>query len=236
MNKLIIGAGYHDTPAGLQNHDPAKNYVGVRDLFPYWLMSIRRQYQHKLVIIADSGHKPPVTGPMFLGDHTIIPLTGNLGHAHDLLYHGFKNKFAGGPAVLMALAALAYVDQADLVYWESDCLCFGDVIGRLYREIGDGGIIFGRSKVMPCENSLFLLKHEFIPQFLATYMLSAPEHTPDQICEMKFRRWADQYLSQWRFHTMNGGRDRPLPVDDKEWYCQKITVDELAVLNERGLV
>lgn len=220
MSKYLVGAGYHESPH-------------VKFTMALWLNQIRKITQEKLVIISDSNHVFPVLNQPNVQN---IIMDGNLGHAGDLLNGTKKHQFPGGPAVLMALAALAYVDEADLVYVEQDCLMFGDVISRLYAEIGDGGIIFGRSKVMPCENCLFLLKHEFIPEFLAFYAGSPAEDTTDQICEKKFWAWEKYWPSKIKYHTISGGRDRPLPLEDKEWFAQKLTTEELAMLKERGLI
>lgn len=207
----MIGSGFHGHPGD-----------GRAEFFPLWLSNTKRYASPvKILVLSDSdSNLPPDNG------FESVRMQGDLGFCGSLLSGEKDHQFAGGPAVLMALAALAYVNETDLIYKEQDCLWVGDVVGRMYREIGNGGIIFGAQKGMPCENCLFLMRHWFIPEFLTTYASSARETRPENICEAKFAGWA-KTKTAWRYHSIPGGRDRPLP-DTAEWYAQKFTAEELA--------
>lgn len=219
----MIGSGYHEKPTKVE-----------AEFFHYWYRSVARYEPDKIVVICDSGCRIPLG---YESSVVEVPLDGNLGYCGDLLHGSKTGRFSGGPAVLMALAALAYADEADLAYVEQDCLTFGDCIAQMYAEIHTGGIIFGHNtQKVPCENCMFLLKHEFILEFLATYATSEPENKPENICERKFQGWHESNPKMWRKHTIPGGRDRPLPYDAKTFYCQKITSVEMRELASRDLL
>jgi hypothetical protein len=137
----------------------------------------------------------------------------------------------------MTLALIAYTNETDLIYKEQDCLWFGHCVYRMYQEIDDGGIIFGHNwQRVPCENCMFLLKHEFIPQFVASYAASDPENAPQAICEWKFERWHRSNPNVWKKHALGVGRDRPINYNAISWYGQKFTPDEMAELKRRKLI
>lgn len=219
----MIGSGYHEKPDNLAS-----------EFFHIWIRNIMKYDADNIIVICDSGCRIPDGYSVEVRE---IPLDGNLGYCGDLLHDPKRGHFPGGPAVLMALAALAYIDEADLFYHEQDCLSFGDCLGHMYKEIFNGGIVFGRNRQkVRVENCMFLLKHEFIPEFLATYAASEPETKPQSISENKFERWMNAEPTKWRYHTIPGGRDRPLPFKAATWYGQKFTEEEMATLREMKLI
>ena len=80
----------------------------------------------------------------------------------------------GWSASVLALAMVAYNDEADFLYTEADCLAFGPWVAQMYTDLGDGDIVFGgpmkSEPWMPRAQSLFLVRHKAIPLFVAKYL------------------------------------------------------------------
>lgn len=173
----------------------------------------------------------------------VVELEGNLGHVHGLLGKEppFKpHAYCGWSASVLALAMLAYNAELDFVYRESDVLAFGDYIGEMYRQLGDGKMIFGSYKEngkhkMPCAQSLFLIKHDFIPKFVSKYLSLPNDRRVDFLPEAKFGYIEASTMGVKRF-TFGVDRGRPLPFDDLVWYAQHFTCAELSELKRRGLI
>lgn len=224
--RYLIGAGYHARPGD-----------GRAEFFRnLWLPNL---YAHakpqKVVVIADSGSKfPDGCQHPFLG----IPLDGDLGYCGQLLSGEKNNQFPTGPSVLMALALLAYIDELDFVYFEQDALWFGDCVGKMYEQIGDGGIIFGaRSAQMPCSNTVFLIRHWFIPEFVAKYAASPKEDCEQHLCEWKFAQFRLDDPAKWKTYSFGVDRDHHDGwMDERPVYAQKLSQDELAKLKEKGMI
>jgi len=221
-HRYIIGAGYHE-----------REGRGDREFFRTWLDNT---YDHanpvNVIVLADSGLHPRRSGDAV----TVLQVSGNLGYHLDLIEGRKKHHFAGGPAMVMALAMIAYCDESDFIYKEQDCLWFGDCVGRMYAEIGDAGLICGRCEQFPVTNSLFLVKHAYIPEFVRLYLGTAPEHDEDQLCERKFERFVKELPTQWKTFSFGYDRDRPFNVKDPEFYIQQVTPGEMEVLKAAGLI
>ncbi len=123
----------------------------------------------------------------------------------------------------MLSALVAYADGADFVYKEQDCLAFGNWLPEIQR----GGMAFGRNDIMPCEQSLFWLRHDHILPVVRAYMDFAE---PDgiRLPEQKFRQLMDAGLDV-QFFDLPGGRNRPFPASGP-FYGQQWQPGELARL------
>lgn len=164
---------------------------------------------------------------------------GNPRHVHALLGKQeprAHHKLCGWSSTLVTLAMMAYTNMSDLLFIEADCLAFGPFIERMYAELGDGGMIFGGSSIMPCAQSLILIRHSFIPQFVVEYLTGADERRLSDLPETRFRKMQQRNPGMVRQFSFGCDRERPLPVDDEVWYAQKLTRDELLMLRERGLL
>ncbi len=221
--RYFVGAGYHE---GRDGRDE-------RGFFPLWLANTKKHAEpsSRVVVIADSGAVPP-----FSGDYSLVPLTGDLGYHVDLLDGKKKHHFPGGPAVVLALAMIAYCDEADFIYKEQDLLWFGDCIGEMYRQLGDGGIIFGKNEAFGVANSLMLVKHDYIPTFVRLYLGTLPENDESQLCERKFGELLKLYPRKWKQYDFGYDRDRPFDVKAPAWCVQQLTPEELALLKREGLI
>lgn len=202
----------------------------------HWINNVARMdvKPNKIVVIGEGGAKIPA----LWGD--VIRLTGDLGHVHQHLDGGPKSHhdFTGWSASVLALAMLAYIDEADFIYRESDCLAFGPWVTRMYRDCGDHGWVFGPKMTsapwMACAQSLFLVKHATIPQFIRTFLLHGNENERNRIGETRFVKM-ETVMPAGRL-SFGVDRMRPIPWDDEVWYFQQPTAAELAEAKSRNLI
>src|SRR5690606_28699715 len=119
-----------------------------------------------------------------------INLAGNLGHVGDLIHGAKPHKICGWGASVCALAMIAYCAELDFIYKEQDCLAFGPCVSQMYQAMGDANMVFGRRMTtkpnMPCAQSLFLIRHKFIPNFVADYLSLGDESDKANTPEAKF--------------------------------------------------
>jgi len=224
-----IGSGYHWEISR-----------GPDKFFQTWIENISKlkPMPSKVMILADSGARPPVAGCWIPCDMPveIIHCKGNLGNCHMLL-HGIKqHEFSGWTGAVCATAWAAYNDEADFVFFEQDVLAFGDVIQQMYKEIGNAGIIFGKCDWMPCEQSLFLVRHAYIPTFVRLFSGEGPQNCEENLGEHIFLRLAKRHPDKWFQFDIQYGRNRPIDFDAKTYYAQKWTDDELNELRKRGMI
>ncbi len=172
------------------------------------------------------------------GDWVVLP--GNLGHVGDLLNGSKPHEFCGWSAAVMALAMIAYNGELDFVYLEEDALAFGPWVERMYAELGDGQFAFGRKMqgppYMACSQSLFIVRHAFIPRFVATYLSLGKDGDPENLPETKFHRIEERFPVECRRLSFTVDRERSLPYDAEVWSAQKFTPDELEELRKRGMI
>lgn len=173
-------------------------------------------------------------------DVDVINLSGDLGHCGHLLSGEKPHEFSSWSASMCALAMIAYDDEADFIYKESDCLAFGPWVQQMYADMGDGDLVFGpRMKTapwMPCAQSLFLVRHRFMPQFVAEYLSLGGDRDIQNLGEHKMRKIADNYgPSKCRHLSFGVDRERPIPWDAPVFYVQQMTPEELIELRNRGL-
>ena len=165
-----------------------------------------------------------------------INLGGNLGHTHDLTEHRKPHAMCGWSCGFVALAMIAYMDECDFIFKEQDCLAFGPWVEQLYSEIGERGMLFGHSRVMACAQSLCLIKHAFIPEFVKLYMSQGNEQERSNECELKFARLEKSFPFWFGRFSFGVDRDRPMPVTEPVWYGQQFTQEELAELKNLKLI
>jgi hypothetical protein len=88
-------------------------------------------------------------------------------------------------------------------------------------------MVFGSNKLMGAAQSLFLLKHDSIPQFCADYLALGDDRGHDRLPEWKFIEMERRNPERYGRHTIKGDRDRPIPWDEPEWRVQQVTESEL---------
>ena len=229
MNYVLV-SGYHRPPA-----DP--NSAGF---FNIWLKNSCSvlPVPRCIIVIADSKNHPNVNFDEVLKSIPFvgIGLEGDLGSCHAELTGAKKYQFAGWTGVVLAGALLAYSNESDMIFKEEDCLWFGNCVQKMYEEIGAGGIIFGSNHFMACAQSLFLVRHWYIPEFVRLFLGEGPQTDEANISENIFKRLEEKHPDKWKRFSFGYDRDRPFNPDDPAWYIQQVKTDELVLLKEKGLI
>lgn len=169
-----------------------------------------------------------------------LHLYGNLGHVGALLSGEKKHSFCGWSGAFCALALIAYNAELDFLFLEQDCLAFGPWVKRTYEDMDDGDMVFGRKMVsapyMPCAQSLVLVRHSFIPEMVSAYLAMGTDNDINNLPETKFLRLEEKFGNRIRRLSFGCDRERPIPLDDEVFYAQKLHAEELAELEEEGLI
>lgn len=170
-----------------------------------------------------------------------IRVNHNLGHVGAWLPRPTEAPQLLGWSLSWILPALvAYSERKDFVYIEQDCLAFGNWQTSIMADVEakDLNVAIGRcpANIAACEQSLFWVRWQTIPLFVAAY-LAIPESDAVMLPEEKFvKLMNDRPDLKIGFHDLPGGRARPLPYDAPAWYAQHITPEEMAELKRRGLL
>ncbi len=216
MRELIIGTGFYANPSTLREKAA---------FLRLWLANTRQP--HERVIIFDNSATGIPDG-IFRG--RVIRSTFNLGHCGES--EGQRHKFTGWSMSWIIPALLAYSDNCDFIYKEQDCLAFGNWLSQ----VRSGRAAFGNNDVMECENSLFYIERDFIPEFAQAFM-ALPGKDAQFVVEAKFKALEQSLQGVGRF-SMGVGRNRPLPADlhARPWYAQRLTHPELNRIATEGLI
>lgn len=222
--RYIIGTGYHARPGRGQDW-----------FWHLWLENTLKYASPQEVIVLASGTAFPKLNPE--GPKTNwVYLSGDLGHCGDILHGTKPYHFSGGSAGLLALAWLCYLNECDFIHKEQDTLAFGPYVDQMYSEIGSCGCIFGNTNAMPSQQSLMLVRHEFIPELLRLYLGTPHERSPDQLGEAKFDRLQKENPGKFCRYSFGYDRGRPFNVKDVVWHAQKLTPAELREIHTAGLI
>lgn len=231
MNKnYTLISGYH-----------REKHLGGRDtFFPIWMANILKltPLPQQLIIICDSGSIPPMddlpSAPPF--KVTPLPLTGDLGNCHALL-NGIKpHKFSGWTGAVLTGAMASYSNESHMIWYEQDVIHYGDIVGKMFDEIGDGGIIFGSTAGMPSAQSLFLVKHEFLPDFTQLFLSQGSQQMKENLGENIFFNLEQANPAMWKRFSFGYDRTRPVNYDDPVFYMQHISDSELEELRLRKMI
>lgn len=229
-NSILIGSGYFAPPGKAQE---------TADFHNIWYENLRKYLGElpQIHLFCNGGSVPPV--------NTAIGKTFCLGNTMHVgaLIHGEKDyKFCGWSSVMMSLLWMAYNEEKDLLFIEQDALVFGEGwVDELLKELGSASVIFGRKHLsgpnwMPTSQSLFYVRHSFIPAFTASYCSMPRDGDVEWIPELKFLRMMERDWKNYRMMSWGYDRERPLGYDDPYWYAQKFTPEEMAELRRRNLL
>lgn len=226
----MIGSGYHSG---------SKSPIDVAAFSRVWLENNIRYCDpapKKTVIIGDT----PYASNELTKEFQCIYLHGNLGHVRDKKPGQLLGGWSG---TMLALAMVAYCDQLDFIYKEQDCLAFGPWVNQLYADAGpEGQMVFGLPlKVYPnitSTQSLFLIKHEFIPVFVQQYLsLGEDGNQKNNFPENKFTEIENLHPRKMKRMSFGVDRDRPIPYESKgAWYAQQWNTEEFNKAKEYGLL
>lgn len=212
-----------------------------RELLGHWTTrAMALDVKPQRVVVVCENDSLPVVQVDAAGFETLM-LPGNCGHVGDHLNGTKKMEFTGWSASMLLLAMAAYTAECDLVYSESDNLPFGPIVAQTYYDLGTACLVFGRKMIsapfMPCSQAWFLVKHSFIPTFVRTYLGLGRDGDVRSLGEMKFIRMEERYgNSLVRRLSFGCDRERPIPWDDRVFFFQQPTPEEIAEAKTRGLL
>lgn len=193
----------------------------------------------RVVVVCEGDSFPPPEVEKHRFETLMLP--GNLGHCGDLLNGSKKSEFSGWSASMILLAMAAYTSECDFIYQESDCLTFGPIVQWTYDDLGDACMVFGRKMTsppwQPCAQSWFLVRHQFIPTFVSTYLRLGGDNNVRSLGERKFvdieNRFGNSLVRRLSFGT---DRERPIDWDAPVHYFQQPTREEIDEAKTRGLL
>lgn len=162
-------------------------------------------------------------------------MKGDIGHAYDLICGRKPYAWCGWSVSIMSLAMIAYFNETDFIWKEQDCLAFGDWTKQIYDEVGDKDVMFGSWRP-GAANSLFWVRHSFIPEFVRLYLGTGDERLDCNLGEKKFERLEAEHPSRFGRYTFGYDRDRPFCMKQPVFYAQKFSPQELVDLRAAGLI
>lgn len=165
-----------------------------------------------------------------------IDILGDLGHIGMLLSGQKPYQFCGWTIDLLTLCLLAYENECDLIFKEQDVLAFGNWVDQMYNDIGTHGCIFGKSKFQASANSLMLIRHSFLCEFVRLYLGTGKDADKDNLGEAKIAKLQQQYPNTFCQYGFGVDRERPFDVKSTIWYGQKFTRAELIELRDAKLI
>lgn len=195
-----------------------------------WCMNVMRHApETRCIIISQANIKPIFRGP----NEQWIYLSGDLGHIGQHVSGEKKFRHSGYTATLIAGLMLAYADESDAIFLEQDAFAFGGWKQKLYEDAGKKGLVFGSCRLMGAAQSLFLVKHWFIPEFVRRYM----EHGDTEILgEHKFSKMENETPHTVGRFSFPYDRDRPINPELPVFYAQKLKPSEIELLASRQLM
>lgn len=217
--KYLIGSGYHPNST-------------AEWFYPIWAANTF-QYSNpeQVVVVADSGARSPVEYEAIQW----LAMNGDLGHVYDLLSQRKDYAFCGWSMTVCITALLAYFNECDYIHKEQDCLAFGPWVEQLYEESKGKEVLTGKAEGIICAQSLFWIRHRFIPEFVRMYLGTGDERLEENLGEVKFKRLEEKYPSDFGRYSFGYDRERPIRYDHV-FYAQKLTPAELLELRSKRLV
>lgn len=228
MNALI-GSGFFAADA--DDFDKKRAFQ-----IEYWLPNVGGRD----VVIVDNTEPPTqkLCELLTLPNVRVIPVLKNLGHIGQHLDQ-YRPHLLGWSLSWILPALVAYSENRHFCYFEQDALAFGDWEQSIFDEMEKRELkmAFGQpSPVAVCEQSVFAIKHDFITEAIFKYMaIASGDGIRSTVPEIKFKMMMDNDFRIGMF-SLPGGRCRPLPMEEKTFYGQKFTREELEQLKVMGLI
>jgi hypothetical protein len=233
MKNYIIGTGWWCDGTGIHTHSKHQHYVDKEtrqvDFFNLWYKSISNFTNPSKIILIDSNSpiKPNLNGKENVN---LYSLSKNYGAAVD---GTSKGVLSGWDRSILLSASIAFLDDCDyFVYVEQDCILWGkNIIEDIIEGIGDKKIVLGSGlgTPQPIQQSLVIIKKDFIPTFLHLEMSSSNE-------ELKIspeNRYYNKFKDSIKLLDIGYGRKRPINFNDDQFYAQHLNTNELNYFKEK---
>jgi hypothetical protein len=219
----------------------AKTPIPADQFFSHWLENTRKANPVKIFVACAGGNVPLYVREYGLNVHEC---SGDLGHIRDKHEGRTSWPFTGWAAGMLLGVLAAYNEGLDAIYKEQDQLAFGGWAEQLYADKGPCAAVLGQALRPPhaqlkSSQSLFLVEHAQIPQFVADYINKGHDMaTGPTTGENKFRRMIEEKPNTYGVQkgNWNVDRDRPLPFHRETWAAQQITLKEFQILKVKGLI
>lgn len=229
--KYIIGTGYY---AGIAEGKKA-------EFFDIWYQNVLKYSDPVDIFVVNAGSETLPTKKGKWQD-----FIWNCGHAHQM-DNGQKpiRRIGGWSMSFLVNCMNAYHSDADLIYWEQDCLVFNSAIDQLYDEAEefDCGVITGRPEHadnQSLEQSFFLVKNDFLLPFVQHYIaIDRNEGGPGYMrTEQKFLTVMNgAFRGKMEFTRMGYGRSRPPEFNPNEnFYIQQVKDKDLEKLKQKEMI
>lgn len=228
VENTLLCSGYYRAPH--ERHTPDTWH----DL---WYENLRKYLNPlpEILVMANGGCVPPVN----TGIRKVF-LSHPGGHVGELLNGTRPYRHCGWSTIMLSMAMIAYAEHKNYIYAESDMLAFGPWFEQMIEDLGDGNAVIGQPLqgpvYMPCSNSLFMVRHSFIPEFVSRYLALPDENVPEWIPEIKMFRMMEADPKSFRTLSFGYDRQRPIRFEDRVFYAQKFTAEEMSELKQRGLL
>lgn len=241
-SRYVIGTGWWCDGTGQHAgstlaHNRSADLIREKHFFGLWYHFVTKYTNPSKIIIVDSNS--PVK-PDLPDDPRIefLSLQENFGHYRDC----DVRRMCGVERVHLGCAMYAYINDCDLVYIEQDCLVIGeDWVEHCMAHMRKGKIMYGHGKgtPQPQQQSLVIVKREFIPEFMSRLihhfnvarrkLIKGVERgrvSPE-------RRWHKAFRWDVDYIPFGHGRARPLDMTDRYFYAQHWTEHEIEQLLKR---
>jgi hypothetical protein len=220
LRPYLIGSGCFYCESGRVPHHTRESgdYAVHRPSFfsDYWLKCVDRFTKPSEILIVDA-HSPAIPD---IPKGNSVPIlwyrrADNLGHRM-----GWQDSVKIG-------AEYALWKGLDFVYIEQDCLLWGNRIIDFCRSKMTKGLMIGSGEgiSMPIEQSFFIVKYDFLPDFLK--VAGKIENVMGEL------KWIKSFEGQYDFLPFRGGRQRPLNFESRFGYIQHLNLREIKKLEQK---
>ncbi len=224
----LIGSGYFPNPCQV---------IPAQEMFEAWTRTILwHAHPSRIVLVTAGGHAPT---PDDARSVDVICCDGDLGNLSHKIAGKVNHDFAGWFPPFAITAMIAYNECLDFVFQEQDCLAFGPYVERMYADMGNASAVIGgrvHGVGEPASQSLFLVRHAFIWQFLRDYLNEGPDDDGQNRGEKKFGRMRDKRPNDIKTLSFGSDRDRPIPWDDPVISFQQPSRVEFEEAKRRKLI
>jgi hypothetical protein len=239
--KYIITTGFYTSRA------VTPNFVGQTgqekaDFFDIWYDNTLKYAKPEKIFIINSNAEilPKEKKGIW------IDLDYNFGYPANMIGRNYLFRFNGWTVAYVCGAMLAYANGYDFIFKEQDCLAFNGWVEQLYRDLELSGkkmLIGSECSSVPglrCEQSLTIIKHDFILDFLQErFNMPQPDggdgHTAT---EWKYADIMQKRANEIGYISFGYGRTRPQngfsPIET--FYVQQTLNHEVEKLKEINLI
>jgi hypothetical protein len=233
MIKYIIGTGWWCDGSGTHRHSKHQPYVDKQtrqvEFFDLWYKSVMRFTNPNKIVVIDS-NSPIKPNTKDKENVQMFSLSQNYGAALD---GTSKCILSGWDRSILLSASISFMDDADyFVYVEQDCVLWGEnIIEDIIDSMGDKKIALGNGMgtPQPIQQSLVIIKKDYIPTFLKLEM----DNNKENLKISPENRYFNHFKNDIKFLDIDYGRKRPIDFNKKQFYIQHLNTIELEIYKNK---